>query len=380
MYEDKFLQFLLKNLLIYGSKTIKDIAQSKKTTNEIKLVKMLLDLLQEKYSENAFEIFKTEIIKKNLAAKPGSKNIVKQIYFLIVADKMSRKELDEKEKDIELMINNLKSTSKFFSIKKHLIVKVRQLKDIKAHYLEVGLNDVSAIPSELELLMKKLSAEKTLNFELLKLILDSWNKDIVSRHKADFGFNAVINARFRDFFNGVVISKCKVMLGDRADANEKISEDINAIIYKMNILASLLEFGKNQSTVNKCLDWFRKLRYKYKSDEGKFKKREQDRLDDAYSSESLEKTLSLHASALHNANEMLRTYGDGKYPLIDENILEKYSSMVKNKDPRLLDKKFYDKILGDTRKTTEKAISNVKISKEFSTQGKILKAIMTVFK
>lgn len=379
LYENKFLQSLLKNLLLYGSKTIKDVAQGKKTTNETKLIKVLLDLLQEKYTENASIFFDNKIIKKNLTLKPSSKNVVKYIYFLIMTTGITLKELNEKEKDIEVMINKLKSISRFFPIKKHLIVKVRQLKDIKAHYLGESTSSVDTVSSELESLMKKFGDETTLNFELLNLILDSWNKEIVSRHKVDSSLNISVSTRFQQFFTEL-ISKCKIMLDDETGSYEKISEDIKTTINKINILLSLLEPGKNQDAVNECLNWFRELRYKYKSDEEKFNKREQDRLNKSYSVKSLEKTLNVYVGVLRYANKILRTYGDGKYPLINENILQKYSDMIQDKDPKLLDKKFYEKILKDIRRITEKAISDVKINKGLSTQGKILKAIMAVFK
>lgn len=393
--EIRVAKILLKRLVECASRAIRKRAVQNVNDNtpdknlEEKIIEIFSDLLEEKYDRKSFY---KQIINKNLPNRPSAKMVVKLIFnfiYCVGADgvRITADKIEEYAKEIVNMISKLNNHSRFFPFKTILKTKFLDLEKIKLQCFRKQSDDIQDANLFLNNAIKSIKQSNVLELHKLCEMIDELNGYIASV-RAFYSKSGVKQAAFfislGTFFTEID-SKLKLLIKNKDYEDDKagVNSDVKSILENISISKTYLAVS---SYVCKCLDACisscKLIDYYTQDDEQKFENRETHRKNRSYNFDSFEKALTLNEEAIKKANQF---FSENNFrSVISDQILEKYRKMLKERDYRLLEKKFFDDAVKQMTNAVYREISAKKKSESMfggrkPTSNQVLNKITNLF-
>ncbi len=352
LYNNKFTQKLLKEFLKQGGKIIRS-NNSVSNREKLKIINIFSLLLDEKYSNvQDFEKMIRKIENKKVVS---AKKIVQLLYDYIIYKKYQLKDT------IENYINNLKQKSRFYSIKNHLLKKVREINDI------INIKQNAKYEELKENIDKIVLQDNDINSVTNALIAISNNLPIsIIKLSEDHLLN------FFDDLKEKLNNICKKIVYENLDGTNKqvLNKAIKQVSSKIKLISSQIDNPKDEliNSIKGCLKVCKQVRTLSSDINNQLKRAVKKSNDKAYNLKAFKVVYDNNFKILEEANNQLKKINseaqktenkdfDGLQ--VDINSLSSYKNILDNKDVRMFNEKFFGKSISEMKKVVEGELNKI---------------------
>ncbi len=375
----------LKKFERWGIRIIKDRYENPKnedlgTALQGQIINVFNNLFEfdPKYIKTNFD---TKILKKKFSSIPSKEKIVKLIYEFLCDNKVEdKKQVEKSYKNIENQIKKLRKNPGLPFPKEYLIKKLKRLKRAKIQYLlkyqqknqqafTDGLNKLASLG---ELKLTNAEHKNTIN-DILKY----------------FEYENEANLKFQHVQDKIV-DVCKILSDECKsikveEERQSLHDFIKNVTRRLEIILAQIDW-KNSGDDTNCQRYLKELKSfvrQTRSSKKKFAKNEQKREKRAYSIESMERIIKVHNDIIARANGILKENGIAEINLDNLSTLKKYEEMADSRDPKLLEKNYFDSAVKEIQSTVESEINKSRRKSMFKTKApssnQVLREILKLF-
>ena len=248
-------------------------------------------------------------------------------------------------KNIENQIKKLGNNSRLSFPKEYLIKKLTRLKRAKIQYLPKpkdyqattsGLNDLALIES--------FESQKEIDITTINNIISFLEEEDTSTVSTQSSLMK---------FCEILSDKCKSIQKVSEENRQSLHKFIKDITHRLEIISAQIDWKDPQDDASSrrylknLKDFVRRTR----SSKKQFSKNERKREKRAYSIESMERIIQVHEHIIGRANEILKRNGISEIDADSLTALKKYRKMVDSKDPKLLEKSYFDSAVKEIQST-----------------------------
>lgn len=365
MYDSKYNQKLLQELLKQGGKIIRKGPESVSETEKLKIINIFSILMDEKYDNvKNFEKMIEKTRKKN---KINTKKIIQLLYdFIFYSHSDPSIDCNSQVKNINESIKKIKKSSKIFEIKNHLSKKtnelgcilneiqkqelvtlddnIKKIKSIENNDIDVNgtIKSLDVIDENFSINVIKADIDKKIKlFEIIKEKLDEIFK-IINKNSKMFDKNK-LNEKIKK-----VNSKIKLILSQTDEENSK-SKELVTVIKECHKTGKQIRNLSNDS--EKQLS----------SSVKKYDNR-------AFNLDAFNNYYENHLRVIEVAEDLLKTTKtlaktvnnkEFENASISPEGLSKYKDIVDNKDVRIFNKKFFDNSVNEIKKIVKNELEKI---------------------
>jgi len=378
---DKFLELKenLEKLEKWGIRVIKDRyknLEKEKLGGGLKgqIINVFNNLFEFEPEYNKMN-FDTKILKKKFSSTPSKEKIVKLIYTFLCDNKVKeKKQIEKMYKNIENQIKKFNNNPGLPFPKEYLIKKLKRLKRAKIQSLSCqtttdGFLDLTLIE----------------NFESQREIDKKTINNIITALENADPTSSIVESNLVKFCK-ILSDKCKNIQEVKEEDRQDLHNFMKDAILRIEIISAQMEWKDAISDKNNTQRYLKDLKnfvQRMRSSKKQFSKIEQKRVKRAYSIESMERIIQVHNHIIDRANEVLKANGIEEINPQNLNEIKKYEEMANSKDPKLLEKSYFDRAVKKIQSIVESEISKSKRKSMFKTKApssdQVLKEILKLF-
>ncbi len=364
MYDSKYTQKLLKELLRQGGKIIRNGHKPVLNSEKLKIINIFSLLMNEKY-ENIKD-FEKMVEKTRKQSQINTQKIVQLLYDLIVLSPSNKSvNYNFQVENINESLKKIKKSSKIFEIKNHLLKKVNELEDIlnqtqqtESITIDNNITEIKNIKNEL------INPDNAINF--LDTIDINFSTNVI---RASIEEKTELFKTIKEKLDNIF----KIVNENTESINkDELNEKIKKIDSKVKLILSQVEDKSEDkeliSAIKECHKICKQLRtlsYDNKKQLSSLVKKYDNK---AFSLKAYKVFFDNNYRVIKNAINLLATIK--KYAKVVNNkdfenanisldCLSEYENIIKNKDVRAFDKKFFESSINKIKKTVKEQLEKI---------------------
>lgn len=360
MYDSKYTQKLLQELLKQGGKIIRKGPESVSETEKLKIINIFSILMNERYDN--IRNFEKMIEKTRKKKQINTEKIVQLLYdFIFSSHSDPSIDCNSQVENINESIKKIKKSSKIFEIKNHLSKKVNELgcilNEIQKQELVTLEDNIKKINSIGNNDIDVNGAIKSLEVIDENLSINVINADVGEKKNLFENIKEKLNEIFK------IINENSEMF----DKN-KLNEIIKKIDSKIKLILSQTDEENSVTVMKECHKTCKQIRDLSHDSEKQLLSSVKKYDDKAFSLKAFKNFYNNHSRIIQmakNSLEITKTLAtevnnkEFENANISDECLSKYRDIVDNKDVRIFNKKFFDNSVNEIKKIVKNELKKI---------------------